>query len=48
MKLIKSHYLEAKESKDPEKLNDFLIELGKNPKKEYLFLLSIFMPHSNI
>lgn len=41
--LIKAQYKEAKESRDPEILNDFLIELGKNPDVEYISFLDFFM-----
>jgi len=41
--LIEAHYKEAKESKDPEIINNFLIELGNNPKREYLNFLDFFM-----
>ncbi|GAG77520.1 unnamed protein product, partial [marine sediment metagenome] len=41
--LIKAYYKEAKESRDPEIINNFLIELGKNPKSEYLNLLDFFI-----
>lgn len=41
--LIKAHYRKAKESRDPEIINNFLIELGKNPKSEYLNLLDFFI-----
>ncbi len=41
--LIEARYKEAKESRDPEIINNFLIELGKNPNKEYLSFLDFFM-----
>lgn len=41
--LIRAYYKEAKESRDPEIINNFLIELGKNPKSEYLNLLDFFI-----
>ncbi len=41
--LIEAHYKEAKESRDPEIINNFLIELSKNPNKDYLSFLDFFM-----
>lgn len=41
--LIKAQYKEAKESRDIEIINNFLIELVKNPRSEYLNLLDFFM-----
>jgi hypothetical protein len=36
MEIIKLKFDKIKESKNPEKINDFLVRLSENPKKEYL------------
>ena len=41
--LIEAHYKEAKESNDPEIINSFLIELGKDPNKGDLRYLDFFI-----
>lgn len=43
MELIKKSYKEAKDSGNAEKINDFLIVLIKNPKKEYLNFFDFFI-----
>jgi len=43
MEPIRNSYKEARESENPVKINDFLIKLGKNPKKEYLNFLDYFI-----
>jgi len=43
MELINKSYKEAKDSGNAEKINDFLIVLSKNPKKEYLNFFDFFV-----
>jgi len=43
MGLIRNSFKEVKKSENPEKINEFLIKLGKNPKKEYLNFLDYFI-----
>jgi hypothetical protein len=43
MELNINSFEEVKTSKNPELINDFLIKLSKNPKKEYLNFLDYFL-----
>jgi len=43
MKLIEGSFKKVKESKNPEKLNDFLVKLGEDPKGEYLDFIDYFI-----
>ena len=43
MKNIENQFDIVKKSKDPEELNDFLIEIGKHPQIEYLSFIEYFI-----
>jgi len=43
MELIEESYKKVKESKNPEKLNDFLVKLGEDPRSEYLNFIDYFI-----
>jgi len=45
-KLIEK-FEKVKDSKDPDEINDFLIEFGSNPKKEHLFIVDYFIENYN-
>jgi len=40
---IEKSFVDIKSSKNPEKINDFLVELSKKPNKEYLKFLDFFI-----
>jgi hypothetical protein len=42
MELVKNNFEEIKKTKDPEKINDFLINLSKDPFEEYLQYIEYF------
>lgn len=47
MKKFTEKFENIKKSKDPEEINDFLIELGNNPAAEYLSILDFFIEDFN-
>ena len=47
MKKLTEKFENIKKSKDPEEINDFLIELGNNPAAEYLSILDFFIEDFN-
>jgi hypothetical protein len=47
MSSIEESFDNVKSSKNPERINDFLIELSKNPHKEYLKFLDFFIDNLN-
>ena len=43
MEQIQKDFIEIKNNKNPEEINDFLIKLSKNPNKEYFSFLDYFI-----
>ncbi|MFX0040200.1 MAG: hypothetical protein ACFFB9_07065 [Promethearchaeota archaeon] len=45
---IEKSFIDVKSSKNPEKINDFLVELSKKPESEYLKFLDFFIKNLDI
>lgn len=48
MKVIEDSFKRIEKSKDPEEINDFLIDIGKNPREERLKYVDFFMGNLDV